>query len=283
MQECERLLSPTLRNKHWLRMNETVVRFNLVRAWCCATYRGLQSVGGNKTNLHTLMPALSIHKVYFWVFWFLHNNSTEEGWRTKLREEVEWRASPQMQVGVNWIDDLISQPIKFKSIANCQLGCSSISHTICNVTKQNNSYCAILSLTVHLAGSWCTFAPRQSLKVLQPWIMHSNFITATKQLMGWALAEMNSGIGALARHRCAGCTHLLPVQQQFRWRRRADKEANAKIVGGSKKAASLLCAGFWFADSTGRFFVPEFEFSGREYPRIWKAESTNTDRDGNIR
>lgn len=30
MQECKRLLFLTFRNKHWLQMNETVVRFNLV-------------------------------------------------------------------------------------------------------------------------------------------------------------------------------------------------------------------------------------------------------------
>lgn len=28
----------------------------------------------------------------------------------------------------------------------------------------------------------------------QPWIMHGNFITATKQLMGCAFAQINSGI-----------------------------------------------------------------------------------------
>lgn len=32
LQECERLLFPTFRNKYWLQMNETVVRFNLVNA-----------------------------------------------------------------------------------------------------------------------------------------------------------------------------------------------------------------------------------------------------------
>lgn len=53
MQECERLLFPTFRNKHWLQMNETVVRFNLVNAWCRATYGGLQSVWENKTKSHT--------------------------------------------------------------------------------------------------------------------------------------------------------------------------------------------------------------------------------------
>lgn len=211
MQECKRLLFPTFRNKHWLQMNETVVRFNLVKAWCRATYRGLPSVWENTTNSHTLMAALSFHKVFFFPLIFLHrlHSTTEEGWRSEHEKAVDWRASPQRQGGVNSIDDLISQPIRFKSIANCRLGCSSISYTMRTVTKQNNSDCAILSLPVLLAASWCTSAPWLSPKAPRPWIMHCTFITATKQLMGCALAEMTGGI---ARCRCAGCARLSPDQ-----------------------------------------------------------------------
>lgn len=135
---------------------------------------------------------------YFCMFPHHLHKTAGVGWGAEHKEEVHRRASPQRQDGANWIDDLISQPIKFKSIANCRLGCSSISYTIRRVTKQNNSYRAILSLTVHLAASWCTSAPWQSLKAPRPWIMHRNFITATKQLMGRALAQINSGIAGPA-------------------------------------------------------------------------------------
>ena len=39
-------------NKHWLQMNETVVRFNLVNTRR-ATFRGLQSIHENKANPQT--------------------------------------------------------------------------------------------------------------------------------------------------------------------------------------------------------------------------------------
>ena len=41
---------PNFWNKHGLQMNETVVRFNLVNARRCTTFRGLQSICQNKAN-----------------------------------------------------------------------------------------------------------------------------------------------------------------------------------------------------------------------------------------
>lgn len=37
-------------NKHWLQVNEAVVRFNLVNTRCYATFRGLHSIRENKAK-----------------------------------------------------------------------------------------------------------------------------------------------------------------------------------------------------------------------------------------
>lgn len=52
-QRCKntrRAVISNFRNKHWLQVNEAVVRFNLVNARCYATFRGLHSICENKAK-----------------------------------------------------------------------------------------------------------------------------------------------------------------------------------------------------------------------------------------
>lgn len=53
MRECKRAAVSYSWNKHWLQMNETVVRFDLVNTWRRATFTGLRSIYENKANPQT--------------------------------------------------------------------------------------------------------------------------------------------------------------------------------------------------------------------------------------